>query len=56
MTESESVTLPLGDAPRVVCILLLKNKLAGAAGLERTNHGVKVRCLTDLAMPLRWGE
>jgi hypothetical protein len=25
--------------------------MAGAAGLEPTNHGVKVRCLTDLAMP-----
>ena len=26
--------------------------LAGAAGLEPTHDGVKVRCLTDLATPL----
>jgi hypothetical protein len=27
------------------------NIVAGAAGLEPTNDGVKVRCLTDLATP-----
>jgi hypothetical protein len=27
------------------------NIMAGAAGLEPTNDGVKVRCLTDLATP-----
>ena len=26
-------------------------KMAGVAGLEPTNDGVKVRCLTDLAIP-----
>ena len=26
--------------------------MAGAAGLEPTHDGIKIRCLTDLAMPL----
>ena len=30
--------------------------MAGAAGLEPTHDGVKVRCLTDLATPLLIGE
>ena len=34
----------------------LQNKLdvcmAGVAGLEPTNDGIKIRCLTDLAIPL----
>ena len=32
--------------------------MAGVAGLEPTNDGVKVRCLTDLAIPhfLKFGE
>ena len=34
-------------------MLLRLSGLAGAAGLEPTHNGVKVRCLTDLAMPLR---
>ncbi len=27
-------------------------KMAGVAGLEPTHHGIKIRCLTDLAIPL----
>ena len=30
--------------------------MAGVAGLEPTNHGVKVRCLGLLAIPLKFGE
>ena len=30
--------------------------MAGAAGLEPTHDGVKVRCLTNLATPHRSGE
>ena len=26
-------------------------QMAGAAGFEPTHHGIKIRCLTDLAMP-----
>lgn len=26
--------------------------MAGVAGLEPTNDGIKIRCLTDLAIPL----
>lgn len=29
--------------------------MAGVAGLEPANDGIKIRCLTDLAIPL-WNE
>ncbi len=29
-----------------------QTKLAGVAGLEPTHDGIKIRCLTDLAIPL----
>ena len=33
-------------------ISILSTNMAGVAGLEPTHNGVKVRCLTDLAIPL----
>ena len=43
MTESESVALPLGDTPLEI--------LAGVAGFEPTNAGIKIRCLTAWRHP-----
>jgi hypothetical protein len=39
------------DRPVMTASVPLLNYMAGDAGLEPANDGVKVRCLTDLANP-----
>ena len=49
-TGPKPVALPNCATPRNI-FQRYESKMAGVAGLEPTNDGVKVRCLTGLAIP-----
>jgi hypothetical protein len=52
MTGSKPVALPLGDIPRLTDTnISIHKKMAGIAGFEPTNDGIKTRCLTTWRYP-----
>ena len=57
MAGSKPAALPLGYTPVVFGIsghqLITSKKMAGVAGLEPTNGGIKTRCLTTWLYPSR---
>ena len=52
MMESESIALPLGDAPMILVFMRFFKKFMGwIVGLEPTHAGATTLCLNHLTIP-----